>query len=288
MRALTCKRRMRIVDVACGNGAVTRVAIGIAQSAGVQLDMHCVDCSSGAVGELQKQYPSVTALVCNALQLPYSDKSFDLVVSQFGIEYAGEAAFLEAARLVATGGALVAIAHSTDSALHRECAENLATVRAVGQSNLMASTRDAFVLGFKLLDRKASAAEFQVRDRQLAAAVETTKRILRSRGTGALHAFLESFVRDVGYMYNRIANYTPAKVFAWLDLMERELIAYEGRMASMTRSALDETAFKRIAGFLSSEGLMVDPSDTLSLRGSGKPAGWILCARRAEKGPCRD
>jgi ubiquinone/menaquinone biosynthesis C-methylase UbiE len=281
-RELSAGRRARLIDIGSGNGAVTAIAVAAAAANGAQLDACCIDCSSAALAELRMRFPQVTCVACDARGLPYPDRSFDVVVSQFGIEYGGEPAFTEAARLVAEGGVLAAIVHSVASALHHECAENLAAARAVSQSQLVASARDAFSAGFDLLARRISASEFQRFDTRLAVAVEATKRILHDMRPGALSGFLANLLRDLGYMYDRIRNYAPDKVFAWLDVMAGELVAYEGRMASMTECALDDEAIARVADKLSAAGFAVDPPRTLSLKQSGKPGGWILSARRAD------
>ena len=81
-------------------------------------------------------------------------------------------------------------------------------------------------------------------------------------------------------MYTRMQNYVPAEVFAWFDGMSGELDSYEGRMASMTRCALDERQITSIADGLAASGFSVESPRVLSLEESGKPAAWILLARR--------
>jgi SAM-dependent methyltransferase len=274
---LSDRQPLRMIDIACGNGAVTTVAIEAAGQRGAVLDIHCADRSPAAVLELCSRHPQVAAVACDAGQLPYLDGSFDLVVSQFGIEYAGQPAFSEAARLVRAGGRLAAIVHSVGSALHKECVENLAAVRAVKESGLLESAQDAFAAS---LAGQASIVQSRLPDRRLAAAVETTKQILRDKRAGVLAAFLANLLRDLGYVHGRIENYSREKLFAWLDAIEGELEAYEGRMSSMTESALDAAAIERVASRLTSEGLTVDPPQTLALHDSGMPAGCVLSARR--------
>jgi SAM-dependent methyltransferase len=278
--ALANNPRARIIDVACGNGAVTAIALAAAQDAGANVDMHCVDYSMSAVDELRKQYPEVEGTACDARALPYQDGEFDIVVSQFGIEYAGHDAFVEAARLVATGGTLTAIAHLADGAINEECADNLAVAVALREAQLMLLVRDAFTAGFDLIAGKISDPEFQEADKRLAPAVEVAKQILADKGPLAAGGLLASLYRDIGHMYTRMQNFVPAEIFAWIDSMSGELVSYEGRMASMTRCALDEQGVQGIAGAIRSMGFTVEPPDVLSLAESGRPAAWILKARK--------
>ncbi|MBL4665762.1 MAG: FAD-dependent oxidoreductase, partial [Sneathiella sp.] len=55
---------------------------------------------------LKERIPRTKTYTCPADNVPLGDYSFDMVVSQFGIEYAGSTAFIEAARLVKNGGKL--------------------------------------------------------------------------------------------------------------------------------------------------------------------------------------
>jgi len=270
----------RLIDVACGNGAVTKIAVTIAQDAGVNVDAHCLDYSIAAVDELRKQYPEVEGVACDARTIPYPDGEFDIVVSQFGIEYAGREAFAETARLVAADGTLAALVHLADGAINRECAGNLAVAAALREARLMSLAREAFSAGFELIAGRITDEAFQEADKRLAPAVEVAKQILKDQGPLAAGGLLASLYRDIGHMYKRMQNYVPNEVFAWIDGMSDELVSYEGRMASMTRCALDESGIQEIAATIRAAGFTVRSPDVLSLVESGNPAAWILTARK--------
>ena len=279
-REFAGKSTASIVDVACGNGAVTAIAIAAAQSAGTDLEAFCADYSRAAVDELCRRFPVVQGVACDAADMPWPDGRFDYVVSQFGIEYAGDAAFDEAARLVASGGTLAALVHLADGAIHAECADNVAVASAVREAGLMPLARQAFGAGFDLIAGKITDQQFQEADKQLAPAVEATKAILQEKGAQAAGGLLASLYKDIGYMYTRMQNYAPDEVFAWLDGMAAELDSYEGRMASMTRAAMDEAQARATSDALAALGLDAEAPQVLSLEESGKPAAWILVAHR--------
>lgn len=270
----------RLIDIACGNGAVTAIAMEAAHRTGASLTAHCVDYSMSAVEELRKRFPQVEGVACDAREMPYDDRSFDLVVSQFGIEYAGVEAFEEAARLVDTNGVLAAIVHMADGAIEKECAANLAVVEALNEAQLMPLARAAFGAGFDLIAGKITDPDFQQFDKQLAPAIEVAKKILQDEGPLAAGGLLANLYRDIAYMYTRMQNYVPEEVFAWIDQMSDELVSYEGRMASMTHCAVDEATITEIAERVAPLGFTVQPRDVLSLRKTGKAAAWILIARR--------
>jgi len=272
--------KSRLIDVACGNGAVTAIAMAAAQDTGANVDIHCLDYSMAAVDELRKRFPEVGGVACDARTIPYQDGEFDIVVSQFGIEYAGGEAFAEAARLVAADGTLAALVHLADGAINRECAGNLAVAAALREARLMSLAREAFSAGFDLIAGRITDPEFQEADKRLAPAIEVAKQILKDQGPLAAGGLLASLYRDIGHMYTRMQNYAPNEVFAWIDGMSDELVSYEGRMASMTRCALGESGIQEIAATIGSAGFTVETPEILSLVESGKPAAWILTARK--------
>ena len=279
-RAFANRPQASLLDVACGHGAVTGIAVAAARSSGTELEAHCADYSQAAVDELCRRFPGVSGVACDAAAMPWPDRRFDFVVSQFGIEYAGTAAFGEAARLVANGGTLAALTHLAGGAIHAECAENHAVAKALRESQLMPLARQAFAAGFELIGGRITDEQFQEADRQLAPAVETAKNLLREKGPQAAGGLLANVYRDIGYMYTRMQNYVPDEVFAWFDGMTAELVSYEGRMASMTDHALDEPEVQTIVATLSALGLDVEPPEVLPLQESDRPAAWILVGRR--------
>jgi ubiquinone/menaquinone biosynthesis C-methylase UbiE len=279
-REFTGRPEASLVDVACGHGAVTEIALAAAQSCGTDLQAHCADYSQAAVDELCKRFPGVQGVACDAADMPWPDGRFDYVASQFGIEYASEAAFPEAARLVAEGGTLAALIHLAGGAIQAECADNFAVAEALREAQLMPLARRAFEAGFDLIAGKITDTDFQAADKQLAPAVEAAKNILREKGSEAAGGLLANLYKDIGYMYTRMQNYVPDEVFAWFDGMSAELDSYEGRMASMTRCAIDEAGVTAIADTLAGLGLDVEPPQVLPLEASGKPGAWILVARR--------
>ena len=279
-RAFAGKPRASLLDVACGHGAVTAIAVATAQDSGMALEAHCADYSQAAVDELCKRYPGVEGVACDAADMPWPDGRFDFVVSQFGVEYAGETAFGEAARLVATGGTFAALTHLAGGAIEAECADNYAVAKALRESRLMPLARHAFEAGFDLIAGRITDEQFQEADKALAPAVEAAKGLLREKGPQAAGGLLANLYKDIGYMYTRMQNYVPDEVFAWFDAMSAELASYEGRMASMTRHALDKSRLEAIVNTLRERGLDVEAPQVLPLEESGRPGAWILVATR--------
>ncbi len=94
----------RVLDVASGAGSIYAHL-----DPGHGFDLNATDIAPEALEALAKRIEGVSTEVSGAENLPYEDASFDLVVSQYGIEYAGSEAFSEAARLVRPGGSLATL-----------------------------------------------------------------------------------------------------------------------------------------------------------------------------------
>jgi SAM-dependent methyltransferase len=267
----------RLLDAACGNGAVTGFALAVA---GRDIVSTCMDYSRAAVRTLEEKYPGVRGVACDAAATPFADGEFDVVASQFGLEYAGEAAFEEAARLVAKDGVLVAIVHMKKGAIYDECSANLGAIRALRDARLLPLARDAFAAGFAVAAGNAPQSAFREADKNLAPAVETLKETLSKYGPLAAGGLIQRLGQDLAYMYQRIEAYVPQQVLDWLDRMEKETVAYAGRMQSMVDAALDETAIKSLSARLTAKGLTVDTYDVLRMGENQEPAAWILVGRR--------
>lgn len=109
-------RGARILDVGCGKGAVLNCAAasGLANLVGVDLAPAAVLAGNGF-----EIHGGV-----DARALPFSDRSFDVVVSQFGLEYAGlEQSVDEAARVCRHK--LIFLLHAADGIIVEQAAEQV-------------------------------------------------------------------------------------------------------------------------------------------------------------------
>jgi SAM-dependent methyltransferase len=273
----------RLVDVGCGNGAVARFALEAAERIGRPPRLLVgIDSSLPALRDLRRRLPAMPAVAADGRRIPFPDASFDVVSSQFGLEYAGTDAFGEAARLVAAGGTLAAVIHMKDGALYRECAVNLEAVTAVNQCGLLAATRDVFATNQALARGKGSRAALRRANAELAGAVRMVDEVLRMRGAGVAGGQLQRLRADIVHMHARMEAHDPAEVAGWTDAMAREMDAYARRMGSMLGAAVDERGMEAIVGRAASRGLSVRLRERL-LMGSGtpEPAAWVLLCDRA-------
>lgn len=268
---------LRVLDIATGSGAV--VDSLFRNAANAQPNITCVDISAAAVESVSERYPSVATVVADARAVPLEDERFDLITSQFGIEYAGADAFDEAARLLAPGGTLLMLMHIRPGVIYKECWTSLDAVRRMKQSKFLPLALDFFEAGFAAV-RGADRAPYDKAGVALNPALRKVERILSDHGDDVAGGTVSKLYTDIERIHTRIQHYEPAEVTEWLRQMMVELDAYEARMESMCNSALDKKAFRKLRKRLEEKGLSITAGKPL-LPGKGSlPVAWVLHAVR--------
>jgi SAM-dependent methyltransferase len=264
-----------LLDVACGNGAVTRMALqtwpGLVSSG--------LDLSPAALREYGSRYPAATGVVGDSLSMPFVDSSFDLVVSQFGFEYAGLGALEEMLRLVAPDGSIIAIMHLRDGAIYRECALNLDVVEELRRLRVMELTRLAFIAGFALNAGRGKVAEFRKAEADFVPAIRGLEQLLNKYGSNTADGLLRQLHGDISQMYRQMSAYAEEDVMAWIKGMETELQAYSGRMQAMLTAAVGDAQFQQWCERAQALGFKLERKEKIALAAKTENAAWMLTAR---------
>lgn len=271
-RELAHRAQPLVLDLACGNGAVT----GHARSVVPGLQVYCSDYSLSALRELQRRHPGCACLVADAARLPLAAGLFDVVVSQFGLEYAGEAALAEAARLLAPGGILALLIHVHDGGIYHECKLNRDALQELQALEVLPLAKAAFAAGFALNRGDCSPETFKGAERAFTPAVRGLEKLLRDRGPAAAGGLPQRLYQDIAHMYRRMSAYEPADILQWLEGMQGELLAYTGRMQSMLDAAWRKDQMDSASGQLATQGFRLLLCDQLTVPGHSLPAAWRL------------
>lgn len=221
---------LRILDLCCGAGAVTRHAM----AAGLQ-DLVALDISAHAIEETRKEVPSVLGLVASADRIPLADHSVALVASQFGFEYADRLrAADEIGRVLKPGGAFHAFVHLKGGAIDAECRDHLARAEAIERSQYIPAVR-AFYASVYAHDRAPSPERLARMDAAFERFSRAQNALVPEIQAGGIAAQLANGARQ---HYQRRHSYTEAQAMAWIDGFAAEIEAYAGRMRSMLEAAM--------------------------------------------------
>jgi SAM-dependent methyltransferase len=275
LSARTESRPIKIVDIASGDGAVVDFVFKV--FSGETADVTCIDISEHAIEILVKRFPRVNGVVANALRIPLESNSFDIVASQFGVEYAGVAAFSEAARLVAPGGQLASLVHHRSGAIYKECTASLDAVEKLRVCKFIPLSIGMFEAGFAAC-RGADPGPHNTAAENLLPAYRELEGIMQHYGMHVAGDTLLRLYQDVDKIHQSMEHYDPAEILQWLARLDSELDAYAGMMGSMRDAALSEAQFLAVCDGLKSAGLRLQQDLPLLCDDQELPIAWALIA----------
>lgn len=262
--SLLTPQKITMLDVACGNGVVTKMAIDLCKPSDVdKYSFYCTDFSEAALRTILKTNSDVRVVPADARQLPFMDNTFDLVVSQFGIEYAGFDAFKESVRVLKSGGTFACIFHLKYGAIYVECEHVLVALNDFHTTGFVKSAENLFAVIFGIQKGNASATDFQRADLALSESVAKVKTLFSKFGSKIANGVLFSLYTDIANMYSKMESYDSKDVIFWFEKVNFELDAYKERMSSMMKCAMSNVEFDRLKLFLNSLGILKTSSGKL-------------------------
>lgn len=256
----------RIVDLASGAGSVFA---HLPERHDHQL--FAADISQVALKALEERFPNVTTMVCSADQVPLDDRSFDVVVSQFGIEYAGIRAFAEAARLISTDGRLIALCHIRDGYIDSGNRAQLAEAKLVAKTGFIDKAvklvTATFASNAQALKRVEG--DFVAAARQVGNGVGRIKK--------GIHTHLFFGFRE---LFEKRQQYDLADIIGWLDDMRGELDLNIDRLSRMCEAAMSIDDINTVKGIFKKMGIKDVHCKPFETPGNNLPVAWNLTARR--------
>lgn len=229
-------RPIQLLDIASGGGAVLKILLeSPLEVVGIGVDAADVGPAAAALG--------VRGGI-DAHALPFPDSAFDVVTSQFGLEYCGQSAWAEAVRVLAPGGRLMLICHHRDSAAVLHNGRRLAAMQAMARAGL-----------------------FEAADTVAAGRAELPALVAAIAAARAAHAE-QSVTMDL-----------PAALGHWARARRRDAVAAirveaeaeMARLAAMQAAALDTFAVAQRRTWLQPLAATVDV-----INGPDGPIGWLI------------
>ena len=267
----------RVLDLAAGSGAIVDCAY---RALGPETPwIVCLDVSPRAIRTLMNRWPAVHGLVADARAIPVAAGQFDIVTSQFGVEYAGPAAFREMLLPVAPDGQIALLLHHRSGGIYRECATGLDAVRRIRAAGFLPQAIRMFKAGFTAR-RGGNRGPYEIAARRILPAFQELEAIMSEHGAHVAGQVVMRLYRDVDRMHRRIGHYDPSEVLGWLGRMDEELEAYVERMTSMCEAAVDQTSFQRLCQQLRDAGYAIQRAEPLQDPKQDLPLAWSLLAAR--------
>lgn len=260
------ERGAGVADLACGAGTVLKVLSGLGFT-----DLHGVDISEAAIKVLQAQLPHVTGVVSGLESIPYTDTRFDILVSQFGFEYAAmDKALPEIARTLTPKGSLIFLSHKRGSAIHNEVLKKREQMLAFKDMDIFGVSKELFLVAMTNTGRRSAeevSIEFQKKRKALEALAKTN---------GGLASY---FLMGIKQMFERRSNYALEDIHQWIDANVHEINRFIGRMDSMDKAALSESDVNNLKDGLAGYSISMETPDTLTDE-KNQELGWVIKAQK--------
>jgi SAM-dependent methyltransferase len=227
-------------------------------------ELIAADLSVDALELLKGRIEGVAVVAASASALPFRPESFDLVVSQFGVEYAGLAAFEDAFRLLKPGGRIVTLSHVRGGFIDGKNAALQDGMNKIGDTGFIALAIDLTRAAFSGVDVEETVRRFQPAERELAAFV--------AEHPGGLHGHLYGGFRQ---LFERRARYDEGDILGWLDGMAAELDLNRLRLHEMRKAALGDAEIEALRSAASRSGISLD-INRMTLAGHSAPVAWRI------------
>jgi len=256
----------RLLDIACGAGSVFAALPG-----DHGLELHGSDVSSQALKLLRSRIGDVTCSQSSATNLDYPNQHFGMVVSQFGLEYAGLEAFHEAGRVIAPQGAFAFLCHCEGGYVDKRTSSQLAGAQAARSSQFALKAAQLVRAMFALEPTavKRSAAEFQKS--------EVLVRNAIAKHPEGIHTHLYQGFRQ---LYSNYKKYALDDILKWLADVSSEIEMTVARLSQMQSAMLNETRMREALAQLSAAGLEVNEPEAIKLDEHDAPLAWHLSGMR--------
>jgi ubiquinone/menaquinone biosynthesis C-methylase UbiE len=265
----------RVLDIATGNGVLLVWAAQAAASVGRALELTGVDLADIDPERFLPEYRADLSSArfegnVAAESLPFPDASFDIVVSQYGLEYASlEPALAEAARVLVPGGRLHWLAHAEDSAVVGEGQRQLVQLALLLKKDGPFAAMEDYLLA------RERGRKVQRATRDLTAALKEAEAHCKAHPPARLLNELCSGILEVANNWQR---YRPEDARQWLKENRKRLRAFEQRTRDLQAACLDESRRRQLGSLLAQSPWEAAEVQALSVGDAGSCVGLCIDA----------
>lgn len=202
---------------------------------------------------------------------PFDSGQFDLVVSQFGIEYGPRPeAFNEALRVLKSGGQFQFLMHHRTSSISTALAAENRDIEHLKSGRLSAAIEALLVA---LSSQETAANQFGI-----TSAVEAVKTELSLIARTASAGFVQYLNQGINHVVNRMPQHAvQQRIDAWRQGVDALWLCHR-RNADQLEAALDSDMIQRLSSQLVSQ---VTRIESRLIESDGEVVGWCLSGTKA-------
>lgn len=261
---LLCNREndQNVLDIACGSGALFNSVSNLSQS-----HLAGLDCSEHALKLFSQRFPKARTIINTSLELPHKVvEAFDLLVSQFGVEYLGISTIGRLPSQLKQGAEFVGLCHYKGGHIESRYALELKAITLLSELNAVQEAKE-------IVDRLFSRDDLST---------DSSADSLKSNFFKNLEAYREHwnagtlhFVQGIYQLLTHYKQYNKTDILAWIDGMADQLEVARQRVTAICDVALSEQDIKEIIRLSSCK-----PSDWIArpfyMANSKLPVAWEL------------
>jgi len=274
-----------VVDIACGNGALTWIANDLLNKGPGRTPVTGVDFARIApfrtLRRKKKHYPAVRFIANTpAEKLPFEDHTIDLVISQYGVEYSDlERTIPELSRVMRLSSRMSFVLHDKESVIIKGATERLDDFRRVLDKIAIHEP----VLEMERLNRqiplaaqRQSSGEYQRLLAQINASLQKIRELVRDYPPRSpIHLYMERLNHALNSTSGRKKTDRQALIIEARDALR----AHIERVEDLEDAALSEAGRARLVALIESEGFTVTENRTLAYKNDAN-IGSVLVAQR--------
>ncbi len=257
-----CDKQSRVLDIGTGNGALIDIALACRND----LNLTGVDYAQLNVPAHLQGKENVRFLEkVNAEQLPIEAEQYELVVSQFGIEYADmEKALAELARVLVGKGQFHLVMHDHQSIIVQP---NVRILNAAEKLKMKAGVLDVLAELVESLERNGQASQLSegLRHKLNTAIGE----IIEEHREGLAGTLFPQFLRHIMSNAHSTEQRTSMLKQFYLEL-EGQIV----RLSELRAAALDQDRYQRVLAILKDQHLTVTQDEII--KENSKPLARVI------------
>lgn len=268
--------KARILDLACGGGFALRHLAIAGEQASLDWDLLGLDIAAPALQQLRDHGGTpLQLLIGDAALPPFADGSMTAVISQFGLEYAGQNALAQAGRLLAPAGEITLLVHHRDGPIAASCDANYRVVDGVLASAALEAMGEWFEQRVSVKQRPLQRSQAAEKLREPVGQMES---LLQESPDCPARQLARRMHADLARLHSRADAFATADVAHWLEGMRAELLSYRERMQGMLQAARSVSDTQQLLAEWTVQGLQ--PCQAEALEVAGAPLAWKLTAIR--------